>query len=157
MAEDGIRALSLATIDELTQLSNRRGFRALPCPTLEICQRVNRHACLRLFDLDRFKRINDTFGHPEGDRALQFFADALKETFRDSDVVVRISGDESALTVTESSPVNIHRLVERLQGNLDQAIAANPAEYTVRFSIGSVIYDRQRPHRSMRSCAQPTG
>jgi len=144
MAEDEIRAISLATIDELTLLSNRRGFQVLSCQTLELCQRIERHACLLFFDLDRFKQINDTFGHAEGDRALQLFADTLKKTFRDADVLARISGDEFAVLVTESSPVNIQRVVERLQRNLEQTNTANPADYAIRFSVGSVIYDDHR-------------
>ncbi len=144
MAEDELAALSLATMDELTSLSNRRGFEVLAKHTLDLCRRMRRSASLLFFDLDRFKQINDGFGHAEGDRALQSFADVLKQVCRESDVIARISGDEFVVLATASSPVEIERLLERFQRGIDEANAQNRLGYCLAFSVGSVDYDPDR-------------
>jgi len=144
MAEDELAALSLATIDELTALSNRRGFEALARQTLDLCRRMQRKASLLFFDLDRFKQINDNYGHAEGDRALVNFAAVLQKVFRESDVIARISGDEFAVLATASSPLEIERMLERLQEGLDEAHAKSPHEYRLGFSVGTVDYDEER-------------
>ena len=71
MAEQELAAVQLATLDDLTLLSNRRGFSALAQHALNVCKRLNKPASLLFFDLNDFKQINDTFGHAEGDRALK--------------------------------------------------------------------------------------
>ena len=90
MVEQELKSLSLATMDELTGLTNRRGFEAIATQTIAMCRRVDRPATLLLFDLDDFKRVNDTRGHHAGDLVLRGFADQLGSTFRDSDVVARM-------------------------------------------------------------------
>jgi PleD family two-component response regulator len=84
-AEEESRQLAL--IDPLTGLYNRRGFTALATHLREIARRQQRLVQVLLIDLDRFKRINDTFGHTVGDRALVEFAQILTATFRKSDLV----------------------------------------------------------------------
>ena len=76
MAEQEIAALQLATLDDLTLISNRRGFTALAKHSLNVCRRKGLSASILLFDLNKFKPINDQFGHAEGDRALIVFVDA---------------------------------------------------------------------------------
>lgn len=144
MAEDELAAISLATMDELTCLSNRRGFEVLAKHTLDLCRRMQRSASLLFFDLDRFKQINDRFGHAEGDRALQAFADVLKRVCRESDLIARISGDEFAVLATASSPVEIERMLRRFQAAVDDFNAQNRLEYRLGFSAGSVDYDPER-------------
>lgn len=68
MVENELRAVQLATLDDLTGLTNRRGFNAIAYHALALCRRVERPAALLLFDLNDFKEINDQFGHAEGDR-----------------------------------------------------------------------------------------
>jgi len=143
MAEDELAALSLATLDELTSLSNRRGFEALASHTLDLCRRMHRSASLLFFDLDRFKQINDNFGHAEGDRALVCFSNVLIDVFRESDIVARISGDEFAVLATASSAVEVEQMLRRLQAGLDEENANNPLDYQLGFSVGAVDYDPQ--------------
>ncbi|MFO7863316.1 MAG: diguanylate cyclase [Salinivirgaceae bacterium] len=78
MAEQEIAALQLATLDELTAISNRRGFTSLAAHALAMCKRHAQPAALIMFDLNQFKPVNDKFGHAEGDRALVAFANLLR-------------------------------------------------------------------------------
>jgi diguanylate cyclase (GGDEF)-like protein len=103
--------------DELTGLYNRRGFRALADHQRRIARRHHQGVGLFLFDLDGLKRINDGWGHPEGDRALQDAALLLRQTFRDSDLLARHGGDEFIALVVESEPGNdepLARLAQRV-------------------------------------------
>jgi PAS domain-containing protein len=79
-----LRLLSLT--DELTGLCNRRGFFTLAEQQLKIARRTKKEMMLLLGDMDKLKTINDTFGHPEGDKAIVEIAGVLKETFRESDI-----------------------------------------------------------------------
>ena len=74
MVERELEAIQLATMDDLTRISNRRGFIALAQHTLNLCRRQQVPASLVFVDLNGFKPINDNFGHAEGDRALAAFA-----------------------------------------------------------------------------------
>lgn len=83
MAEQELAAVQMASMDELTLLSNRRGFEALARHALGVCKRLEKPATLLFFDLNDFKQINDTYGHAEGDGALKTFADVLRIAFRE--------------------------------------------------------------------------
>ena len=91
MVERELAAIHLATLDELN-ISNRRGFMMLAQHSLHICVRRKLSASLVFMDLDRFKPINDTFGHAEGDRALAVFAKQMQAMCRDEDIFARLGG-----------------------------------------------------------------
>jgi len=112
MVETELRAVQLATVDDLTGLMNRRGFNAIAYHTLALCQRMEKPAALLMFDLNDFKEINDTRGHAEGDRALRRFAAHLSRSFRGSDVVARIGGDEFCVLVSGSTERDAERPLE---------------------------------------------
>jgi diguanylate cyclase (GGDEF)-like protein len=95
-----LRAMSL--VDELTGLYNRRGFLTLARQQLRVADRLGSGACQVFVDLDGLKAINDRYGHSEGDRALIETAQLLRETFRESDVIARIGGDEFAVLIVDS-------------------------------------------------------
>jgi diguanylate cyclase (GGDEF)-like protein len=136
MAEQEIAAIQLATLDELTLISNRRGFIALGQHALNICLRNKLPATVLLFDLDDFKPINDTFGHAEGDRALIAFANLMREIFRDSDVFGRIGGDEfvALLTNTEGRQTDI--TIARLESALNEYNQNSKRGYELKYSVG---------------------
>jgi diguanylate cyclase (GGDEF)-like protein/PAS domain S-box-containing protein len=92
----------LALVDELTGLHNRRSFNLLAEQALKAAVRAKRPAIALFADVDRLKEINDTYGHAEGDRALQLVAGALKRACRESDIVGRLGGDEFAVILTEA-------------------------------------------------------
>jgi diguanylate cyclase (GGDEF)-like protein len=131
---------NLALTDELTGLYNRRGFMALAERQLKLGRRSGRGMLLFVMDVDRLKQINDSFGHFEGDRALKCTADALEETFRDSDVVARLGGDEFAVLAIEASGHSEATIKTRLFECL-KAIGAQQPSYEISLSLGVARFD----------------
>lgn len=144
MAEQELAAVQMATLDELTGLSNRRGFMALAQHALQWCQRHRQPATLLYMDLDEFKPINDRFGHAEGDLALKAFAQCLGEAFRGSDVIARQGGDEFLVLLTESTPEQASAALERLRSLLQAYNRSSARGYALDFSVGAVSFDRER-------------
>jgi diguanylate cyclase (GGDEF)-like protein len=132
-AEEESRQLAL--IDPLTNIYNRRGFTALATHVREIARRQQRPVHLLLIDLDRFKRINDTFGHAVGDTALVEFGGILTATFRKSDVVARTGGDEFCVLLAEPDE-GIQIALARLRKNVEDSNHAGTRAYRLEFSIG---------------------
>jgi diguanylate cyclase (GGDEF)-like protein len=141
MAEQELNAIQLATLDELTQISNRRGFELLAQHALSMCHRLGKPASLLFFDLNGFKQINDTYGHAEGDRALVAFADVLRKTFRESDVIGRLGGDEFVALLTAACHDDIDRVLSRFQDALDECNRERRHGYDIRYSVGRTAYD----------------
>ncbi len=141
MAEQELDAIQLATTDELTTLSNKRGFEALGQHALNVCRRLNRQASLLFFDLNDFKRINDTFGHAEGDRALKTFATVLREGLRESDLAGRLGGDEFVALLTDAGVDEIPDIIARMRSMLAAKNAEDGRAYDIRFSVGQTQYD----------------
>lgn len=144
MVEQEIAAVALATMDELTALSNRRGFEALAQHALNVCKRMSKPATVLFFDLNRFKQINDQFGHAEGDRALTTFADMLRQALRDSDVIGRLGGDEFVALLTDASSDEASLLTARLQALLDARNAHDSRGYNIAFSVGKIAFAPER-------------
>ncbi len=140
MAEQEIAAIQLATLDELTLISNRRGFITLAEHALQVSRRKNWPATLLLFDLNKFKPINDTFGHAEGDRALISFANVMRKTFRDSDVFARIGGDEFAALLTDTDESAVATVLKRFADEIETINHAEKRGYDIRYSVGSVSF-----------------
>ncbi|MHA3735645.1 sensor domain-containing diguanylate cyclase [Pseudomonas sp. Eth.TT006] len=144
MAEQELMAVQMANMDELTLLSNRRGFKQLAQHALDACARLERPATLLFFDLNDFKQINDLYGHAEGDHALKTFADVLRIAFRESDVIGRLGGDEFVALLTGSCEVETTAIMARLKEILDERNATLHRGYAIRFSVGQIAYDPQR-------------
>jgi diguanylate cyclase (GGDEF)-like protein len=146
MAEQEMAALQLATIDQLTLLSNRRGFETLGQHALNVCRRLSRDATLLLIDLDGFREINGTYGHAEGDRALQTFSDVLRDVLAESDVIARLSGDEFAALLTDTSAEDTDALIERLRYALRQREARVNRGYEIDFNVRQTQFDPALHH-----------
>jgi len=131
---------SLAVTDELTSLYNRRGFLASAMHQLKLAHRHSQDGILLFFDMDNLKGINDAFGHREGDLAIIRAADALEETFRDSDILARLGGDEFAVLASEASMSNREAIVARLDRSLEKA-NAEESRYKLSLSIGIARFD----------------
>ncbi len=100
----------LVQTDQLTGLYNRRCFDSQLEKAVERARRVQQPLTLLLFDLDGFKPVNDTFGHPAGDRVLKMVADALREIGRKSDLPCRFGGDEFAMVLPDC-PFGVARTI----------------------------------------------
>ena len=140
-AEQEVIGVTMASMDELTLLSNRHGFTSLAQLGLETCQRLEIPATLLFFDLDNFKHINYLYGRAEGDNALKTFADVLRIAFRESDVIGRLGDDEFVALLTGSSAVDIAAIKARLEEILDERNATMRRGYDIRFCIGQVEFD----------------
>jgi two-component system cell cycle response regulator len=131
---------ALLLIDELTGLYNRRAFMTLGEQQLKIARRDKRGIIVGFADLDRLKYINDWLGHSQGDLALKDIARVLKSTFRDSDVVARIGGDEFAVLWTSDTADLSNILNARLKSNIDAHLVSERRPYSLSLSIGFTQY-----------------
>lgn len=143
-AEQQVMGVTMASMDELTLLSNRHGFTALAQLGLDACQHLEIPATLVCFDLDNFKHINYLYGRAEGDDALKTFADVLRIAFRESDVIGRLGDDEFVALLTGASAVDLGAIRGRLEEILDERNATMRRGYAIRFSMGQVEYDPER-------------
>ncbi|HET6932385.1 MAG TPA: GGDEF domain-containing protein [Candidatus Acidoferrum sp.] len=133
---------ALAVTDELTGLYNRRGFLASGMHQLKLAHRHSEDVLLLFFDMDNLKGINDAFGHREGDLAIVRAADALEETFRDSDILARLGGDEFAVLASSASISNREAIVARMDRSLAK-VNVEESRYKLSFSIGIARFDSE--------------
>jgi len=119
--------------DPLTGLYNRRGFLTLGTQFLKIGRRLGKSIFVLFVDVDALKQINDHQGHAKGDQALIKTSDILKKTFRRSDIVARIGGDEFAIVTIEAQPGTMSTLMARLNRHSTQA----KTNSSVSFSVGA--------------------
>lgn len=138
MAEAELCAVRMATVDELTGLANRRGFDSLAQNSLNLCARQGVPVSMVFFDLNGFKLINDSFGHAEGDRALIAFANLMRKSFRDSDVIARIGGDEFVVLLTDATETFVADIVKRFREAVADFNSENKCGYDLCFSDGIV-------------------
>lgn len=138
-----LRAMSL--VDDLTGLYNRRGFLTLARQQLRVADRMRKRVSHIFVDLDGLKAINDTLGHREGDLALVETADLLKATFRESDIIARIGGDEFVVLAMENAGTAPEPWSERLQENLRARNALPDRRFPLSVSTGVTHYDPDFP------------
>ena len=139
--EEALLALSLT--DELTGLYNRRRFFILTEQCLKVAVRTKKRPLLLFIDMDNLKWINDHYGHNEGDQALIGLADILKKTFRESDIIARIGGDEFVVLL-ESADENSETLLTRLHENVKD-YNVKRSQYTLSVSLGTAQFDPEYP------------
>jgi diguanylate cyclase (GGDEF)-like protein len=150
-AEDQIRYL--AFYDNLTGLANRTLFREHWAKIRPQVQRVDKKVAILFIDLDHFKRINDTLGHPAGDKVLITVADRLKGVLRQADIISRsttdqptsiisrLGGDEfTVLAANFTSLDHIANLAERITQAIEQPILCNGQTITISASIGISVF-----------------
>ena len=136
---------NLSVTDELTGLYNRRGFTLIAEQELRHAHRSKTHVALLFFDMDEMKSINDSFGHTEGDAALQATAAIMRRTFRDSDILARWGGDEFVVLALNMPEGCIPVLVDRFHKKLEAHNQGEEAQYRVSFSVGVSNYDPETP------------
>jgi diguanylate cyclase (GGDEF)-like protein len=130
-----------AAQDSLTGLANRAGF--TDQLTQALTSRTGRPPTadtgVVYLDLDGFKPVNDTYGHPAGDEVLQTVAARLRRTTRPQDTVARLGGDEFAVVADRITAEGLHGLVERLTSALAEPHRIHGREVSVRASVGSYL------------------
>ena len=141
MAERELAAIELAVFDELTKVLNRRGFLMLGQNSLNFCIRELIPATLVYLDLNKFKIINDTYGHAEGDRVLITFASLISTECRESDIFARLGGDEFAVLLINTTKGAAENIIRRLQQRLNQYKQKANNKSDLSFSYGIVYFD----------------
>ena len=141
--ESALREMSL--VDELTRIYNRRGFMTLAEQQIKVAHRTGKDMSLFYADLDDLKKINDGFGHLEGDAALVEAADLLREAFRDSDIIARLGGDEFVVLAIDVADGGASTLARRLRDRVAARNARPGAAYPVSFSLGVARFDPEHP------------
>jgi diguanylate cyclase (GGDEF)-like protein len=131
----------MGTSDQLTRLMNRRGFLPSAEHQLEVAKRTHQPMALMFLDLDGLKQVNDSLGHSAGDGMITEAAFVLRETFRTSDLLGRMGGDEfCVLFAAESADAAVAVLV-RLQETIDKVNGDDQRPFILSFSAGVAMFD----------------
>lgn len=136
----------LAVLDELTGLYNRRGFNTLHPDIVQKVKDTGRRGFLCFFDLDRFKQINDVYGHAKGDEALREFATNLQSVFRKDTLLVRLGGDEFVAMGVEQQPGQTDDTLRSLNILLSVRNSQSLCGYSLESSAGVTYFDQNGPH-----------
>ena len=134
---------SLSVTDEMTGLLNRRGFELELSRALARARRQDETGLLLMCDLNHFKAINDTYGHPAGDAILRAVGKVLKRNTRESDYVARVGGDEFAVIMTHASLPQSEQLAEKLSALVNgMTVPWQDTNLAVSAGFGAVTYNR---------------
>lgn len=136
---------NLSLVDDLTGLSNRKGFLSLANHHVNVASRTATPFLVGFIDLDNMKVINDTFGHQEGNRALVETANILRNSFRQSDILARFGGDEFAVLVTEAIEDSISIVTHRVQDKVRSRNLHPDRPYELSMSMGIVTSHTVQP------------
>jgi len=144
------RLEQLSFTDGLTSLHNRRAFDEQFSSRFEQARRYERPLSVAIIDIDWFKSINDTYGHPSGDAVLRSIARTIQVTSRQSDFVARVGGEEFAVILPETSLFDALQFAEKIRANVaSAAIEAGGVEHRMTVSIGLANV----PHSTMATSA----
>jgi len=132
---------NLSLIDDLTGLYNRKGFLALANHRMKLAYRNDQDFSIAFVDLDGLKQINDTFGHHEGNQALNDTANVLRDCFRESDILARLGGDEFAIFISEADR---RKIAGRIVARLGDCNASPGRRYQLSLSMGIVSGDASK-------------
>ena len=127
----------LATTDNLTGLMNRRAFLDATEREIRRAHRYGQPLALIMLDVDHFKRINDSFGHPAGDEVLRRVTAACRGMLRDEDLMGRLGGEEFAITLVQPPLPKAAAVAERLRKAVSELVIEHAGrQMTVTISLG---------------------
>ena len=131
----------LSSRDPLTGLANRRQFELALASEIDRVARAGEPALMLMIDIDHFKQVNDTYGHPAGDSVLTGIAQALQECIRPMDTLARFGGEEFAMILPNCPPSFGLTVAERVRSKvMGRAVSINPGQQVhVSVSIGGAF------------------
>lgn len=141
-AQELDRTRRVARTDSLSGVANRMSFDETLAFWLSSSKRRDTRFTLVMADIDHFKWINDTHGHPAGDRVVTHIGEVLQERVRDSDYVARIGGDEFALLLAQENPALAAEIAERVRAAISSKnfdVGPNGEGVAVTFSMGVAL------------------
>jgi diguanylate cyclase (GGDEF)-like protein len=131
----------MATTDGLTGLLNHRTFQERILGMIDRSERLSKNCALILCDIDHFKKINDTYGHPIGDVVLKRVAKVLAGCVRKIDLVARYGGEEFALVLEETGSMGARELAERIRAEVQkQQFTSEKGNFAITMSLGIAAY-----------------
>jgi diguanylate cyclase (GGDEF)-like protein len=133
---DSARRESLC--DPLTGLYNRRAADVLLGREIALANRHTLPLCMAVLDVDRFKQVNDTFGHAFGDKTLVSVAEAIRQSLRKTDLAFRMGGDEFVVALPQTNLASAAIAMEKLRSTLTASWSGHPSEFSPTLSIGLV-------------------
>jgi len=145
---------SAARSDPLTELLNRRGFEEVFDVELERARRTETPLSLVVGDIDRFKQVNDSFGHAAGDEALTRVARAITTAKRTFDSAARVGGEEFALLAPNSDEHGAYMLAERIRGDIERSFVSGPGPLTMSFGVATFPLHGQSAEALLRAADQ---
>lgn len=148
------QAAHLADRDTLCPIFNRRAFERELTREISLANRYGTPLCLIFIDLDRFKLINDRFGHATGDKVIQHVAETLVEHVRQSDIVGRLGGDEFGIALTHADYADGQSKAARLESIIGALTVRDAEDLTIESvqlgaSCGTVLWQRGRDAASL--------
>jgi len=129
-----------ASHDPLTGLKNRRRFEEDLRTELARSHRDGREGALLMLDLDNFKRVNDTLGHPAGDRVISEIAGVLRGRMRETDVVARLGGDEFAVVLPRCTVAEARNVSEAIATSIREHVGREPGVPPITASVGFAMF-----------------
>jgi len=130
----------LSVLDELTGLYNRRGFYSVATKFIELAKRNHREFFIFFLDLNGLKKINDNYGHKEGDFAIKSASEILLKTFRHTDIIARMGGDEFVVMAIDCTIKDLANIDKRLKENQEEINNRIQKPYKISFSYGVAPY-----------------
>lgn len=140
--------MEIADTDSLTGLYNNRFFKIRAQELFHLAKRNEKQFCIIMFDIDDFKKVNDTYGHPKGDHILYMVAMILKKHSRSSDIPVRYGGEEFLLFLNRTSPKIGSIIANRIRKAIDEEVIVlsgkKPMNVTVSGGLSSFPVDEEQ-------------
>lgn len=138
LEENNQKLSKISQTDELTGLYNRRGFLNLAKQSLNLARKLGKSGLLFFADMDELKKINDQYGHDEGDLAIKAMGEILLKTFRTSDIIARIGGDEFAILTVDTHLELLPKIKERMEKFTAEYNSESRKPYQLSIAIGAV-------------------
>jgi diguanylate cyclase len=138
----------IASMDSMTQLLNRREFEIQVNTEMKVFKEEGFSSSMVIADIDQFKVVNDTFGHPVGDELLKQFSLLLKAVLRDKDLIARWGGEEFVIMIHEANPSDAYRIAERLRQKIENTtfhVDNHDIRITASFGIAPLISTDEEP------------